>query len=113
MSERSPTERFFAYARERYWIKLRRDQGLPAPWTTDPILQQYRFCNVFRADDRPRSSCRACCDLLELSRDNRHWPQGWPRWEMRDVEHTLCEADKYWRAESGNGRLKQHFRPAA
>jgi len=43
---------FFAYARERYSIKLRREAGKPAPWTDDPILRQYRFCNVFRTDDR-------------------------------------------------------------
>ena len=26
--------------------------GEPAPWTDDPILQHYKFCNVFRAADR-------------------------------------------------------------
>lgn len=45
-------ERFFAYARERYRVMLRRETGQPAPWTDDPILRQYRFCNVFREDDR-------------------------------------------------------------
>lgn len=42
---------FFAYARERYTIFLARRDGLPHPWTKDPILQQYRFCNIFREDD--------------------------------------------------------------
>jgi len=42
----------------RYWIKERelirskRERGDPKPWTTDPILQKYRFCNVHREDDR-------------------------------------------------------------
>lgn len=45
-------EQFFAYARERQAILLRRRRGDLAPWTTDPILQQYRFCCVFREDDR-------------------------------------------------------------
>lgn len=44
-------EEFFAYARERHAIYLRRAAGAPAPWTEDPILQQYRFCNVFRELD--------------------------------------------------------------
>lgn len=44
---------FFAYARERHSTHLRRAAGLPpASWTADPILQQYRFCNVFRELDR-------------------------------------------------------------
>jgi len=42
---------FFAYARERYQILLNRRAGKPKPWTRDPILQSYRFCNVFREDD--------------------------------------------------------------
>lgn len=29
----------------------RRREGLPKPWTQDPILQNYRFCNVYREDD--------------------------------------------------------------
>lgn len=32
------------------------------------------------------------------------WPSYWPRWEMREVEHTLCEFDKYERARLGQGR---------
>jgi hypothetical protein len=42
---------FFTYARERYQVKLNKEAGRPKPWTADPILQQYRFCNVFREDD--------------------------------------------------------------
>jgi 5-hmdU DNA kinase, helical domain len=30
----------------------RRLEGKAAPWTEDEILQEYRFCNVFRASDR-------------------------------------------------------------
>ena len=37
---------------ERYAIKLRRDQGLPAPWTGDPTMSSVRFCNVHREDDK-------------------------------------------------------------
>lgn len=44
--------KFFAYARERYSILLERRTGRPRPWTKDPILDNYRFCNVFREDDR-------------------------------------------------------------
>jgi len=33
--------------------------------------------------------------LLELSRDPNNWPAEWPAWEMREVEHWLCEYSKY------------------
>lgn len=42
---------FFAFARERHSVYLRRQAGQPWPWTTDPILQKYRFTNVFRELD--------------------------------------------------------------
>lgn len=48
-------------------------------------------------------------NLLQLSRDPSHWPPGWGRWEMREVEHWLCEFDKYERIRSGEGRTKQRF----
>lgn len=41
----------FAFIRERHRIYIRKYAGEPKPWTKDPILQQYRFCNVFRELD--------------------------------------------------------------
>jgi hypothetical protein len=46
------TADFFAFARERHSIYLRRRSGVAGPWTTDEILRQYRFTNVFRELDR-------------------------------------------------------------
>lgn len=43
---------FFETARERYRIMIRRQMGEPRPWTTDPVLQNWRFCCVHREDDR-------------------------------------------------------------
>lgn len=40
------------WACEREAIRLRRVEGRPPPWTQDRILQQYRFCNLRRRDDR-------------------------------------------------------------
>lgn len=43
---------FFEYARAREAVRIaREDENLPRPWTTDPILDKYRFCNVYREDD--------------------------------------------------------------
>lgn len=47
-----PQEDFFFQMRERYKVFLLRERGLPPPWTSDPILRNNRFCNVFREDDR-------------------------------------------------------------
>lgn len=51
--------------------------------------------------------------LLNRSLDSENWPDTWPTWELRDVEHTLCEFDKYERARLGEGRPKQLFRNGA
>lgn len=47
--------KYFEIARERYRILLKRRAGEPKPWTTDPVFQAHRFCNVFREDDRTTS----------------------------------------------------------
>jgi hypothetical protein len=39
--------------------------------------------------------------LLEMSRDPRHWPAEWPKWELHQVEFGLCEFSKYNRAKQG------------
>lgn len=43
---------FFAFARERHAVYLRRQAGQAWPWTEDPVLRQYSFCNLFRENDR-------------------------------------------------------------
>ena len=43
---------YWYFASERQQIFEKRLAGQPAPWTDDPILQKYKFCNVFRATDR-------------------------------------------------------------
>lgn len=47
-------------------------------------------------------------ELLALSQDATYWPSDWPRWEMSDVQHWLCELDKYCRVQEG-GRMKQKY----
>lgn len=68
-------------------------------------------------------------DLLAKSRSEQYWPQhsyndtyvkfqgvdldipvsDWPTMEMRDIEHTLCEFDKYMRTKLGEGRPRGKF----
>lgn len=42
----------WAWVRERECIRVRKNIADPMPWTDDPILSTYRFCNVRREDDR-------------------------------------------------------------
>ncbi len=41
---------YFAY--ERHNIFLKKINNEKEPWTTDPILQNYKFCNSYRVNDR-------------------------------------------------------------
>lgn len=53
VARRKPADvRFVDFVYEREQIRLRRAEGLPRPWTEDPILQTYRFTNIRRRDDR-------------------------------------------------------------
>jgi len=45
-------ELYWQFASKRQAAFEHRLAGLPAPWSDDPILQEYKFCNVFRACDR-------------------------------------------------------------
>lgn len=45
-------EFYWHFASERQRTFERRVLGQSAPWTDDPILREYKFCNVFRAADR-------------------------------------------------------------
>jgi hypothetical protein len=52
-------------------------------------------------------------DLLEQSRHYENWPTDWPQWDMRTVEHTLCEYDKYTRVQTGEGKPRNLYRGGA
>ena len=48
-----PVDRFMAFVHEREEIRFRRTSGqVLMPFTEDPILQTYKFCNIRREDDR-------------------------------------------------------------
>jgi hypothetical protein len=45
-------ELYWKFAYERQQAFEARTVGLPGPWTNDPIIAEYKFCNVYRATDR-------------------------------------------------------------
>ena len=55
LSPAKPTivyETYWRFAVERQGVFFRKLEGLPAPWTTDPILARHKFTNAYRASDR-------------------------------------------------------------
>lgn len=45
-------EEFNAYIVERGAVRLRKEAGLPRPWSSDPMFQKFKFTCVHREDDR-------------------------------------------------------------
>ena len=48
----SKYKEFYYWINERHAIYQKRKDFLPPPWTDDPILQEYKFTNPFRENDR-------------------------------------------------------------
>ena len=46
-------------------------------------------------------------ELLELSKSNL--PSFIPALELREIEHSLCETDKWLRVAAGQGRLRSRY----
>jgi hypothetical protein len=45
-------ENYWDFASERQAVFEKRAAGMPKPWTDNPIIQTFKFCNVYRASDR-------------------------------------------------------------
>lgn len=43
---------FLRFVNERENIRRKKERGDKRPWTSDPVLHEFSFCNVRRADDR-------------------------------------------------------------
>lgn len=43
---------YWRFAAERQAVFFRRLEGLPAPWTNDPVILAHKFTNAYRASDR-------------------------------------------------------------
>lgn len=62
---------------------------------------------------KPEAACAEMVQLLELTR--KEWPRqsvNFPRLEMREIEHTLCEFDKYLRVQLGEGTPRSRYTPS-
>lgn len=63
---------------------------------------------------KPVHEDQAVAEMQELLKKSKTlWPndRDYPRLEMRDIEHSLCEFDKYERVRLGEGRPRSKFTP--
>jgi hypothetical protein len=49
---------------------------------------------------------------LHLRAARKAWPKKWPKLELREIEHSLCEYDKWERVNNGEGSPRSKYRPA-
>ena len=47
-----PFNKMLEFGKERQDIYNRKESGAPWPWSEDPTFQKYKFCNIFRDQDR-------------------------------------------------------------
>lgn len=105
------------WIKERESIRIRKALGGPQPWTDDPILDTYRFCNVRREDDlgtiwirenirEPFADHPNLWFMLCIARQI-NWPDtlaelieggNWPNWDGFRLEHMIeaIEERKAW-----------------
>lgn len=107
---------YWRFAAERQRIFRCRADGVPPPWTADPILQQHKFTSVYRAADRvsqflikdviytgPQDSREVLFRILLFKVFNRieTWKllarrlgaqPSWGDYDFRTYDHVLNEA---------------------
>lgn len=76
------------------------------------VVHRYTEVDDVRKPVRKAVAVEGMQSLLAMTRSTGagYWPPAWLAWEMREVEHTLCEFDKYERARLGQGRPRGVFR---
>lgn len=108
----APESLFWYWINERHQIYLRKEAKRPKPWTTDPILRDYKFTNVFRELDKTTKWMRKyltgyndgarsdrmifnCCvfrlfGTIEMS-DAIGWIDNWRPKEVIDIAKSRLE----------------------
>lgn len=64
---------FWYWISERENIRKAREAGRPQPWTEDPVLSYYHFCNVHREDDRGTKEIRSIVRHFKVD----YWDLPW------------------------------------
>jgi hypothetical protein len=79
---------FYAFMQEREAIRLRKEAGLPRPWTDDPILSKYKFTNVKRDHDRTTT----------VLREEFYPKKAWGQWTRHELQTLFlnCAIARYF-----------------
>jgi len=85
----------------------------PGPGAQRGVL---RLCDISNFKDSahpPSVDISFCIDVMRhlLDKSVGYMPDWMPLLEMRDIEHSLCEWDKYERVRLGQGRPRSKYRP--
>jgi len=86
-----PVHSFFQWCIERETIREKREQGLPAPWTDDPVFQKGRFLNTFREDDRGSKAVLKFCTPVKDSLPDLVHALFFARWCNKDTTLNLLD----------------------
>lgn len=89
---------FWGFVNERHAIYCRRLEGKPWPWTDDPVLQKFYFCNIFRELDKTTVWFR------ENVREPMHWA-------IKDITMATVIFRWFNRIEVGELLIKQSAVP--
>jgi hypothetical protein len=50
-------DKLWRWVKERHAIYTARQEGKPSPWTSDSVVSQYKFANIYRELDRESQAC--------------------------------------------------------
>lgn len=108
--ELTPLSRLVYFICERESIRLKKEAGEPKPWTDDPTLQAYRFCNIVRMNDlvsrwlmdnwyKPfyghPNAVLACVMARQINRIETLEVVGFPEvWQPAEVENKMRAINK-------------------
>lgn len=73
------------------------------------LLQKNLTCLPYGTSASERIALQYMRELLQLSRQDHYWPLTWPQWEMREVEHWLCEYSKWVKVTHLGQRMKRRY----
>lgn len=103
---------FYDFVTERYKIHIRKDfLKQKAPWTNNPILLQYKFCNIRREHDRQsqyliKNISTNPCLSLEDKIVNSFYFRAWNNWDtMKDLGGPWPAKHLYF------SKVKEQVRP--
>lgn len=102
----------YDFVTERYKIHIRKDfLKQKAPWTNNPILSQYKFCNIRREHDRQsqyliKNISTNSCLSLEDKIVNSFYFRAWNNWDtMKDLGGPWPAKNLY------SSQMKEQIRP--